>query len=168
MQIFFVMTWSLIILLFFKCNKNILKNLGITTKNAIRNRKYNKKTTFIFYRFRFYRLIRFEDLALHPVDSTLKIFQYLNLPTTSNSKLYIQKHTKATNTKNLVSRLQFPPLLSFSKLIFYSTLQPLWEIQDKLFSDGQQKWRLTREKQLRILVKQLCIYGGKYARFRYF
>ena len=48
MQIFFVMTWSLIILLFFKCNKNILKNLGITTKNAIRNRKYNKKPPFFF------------------------------------------------------------------------------------------------------------------------
>ena len=124
-----------------------------------------KTNLYFFTVFFFFRLIRFEDLALHPVDSTVKIFQYLNLPTTSNSKLYIQKHTKATNTKNLVSRLQFSPFLSFSKLIFYSTLQPLWEIQDKLFSDGQQKWRLTREKQLRILVKQLCIYGGKHARF---
>ena len=56
MQIFFVMTWSLIILLFFTCNKNILKNLGITTKYAIRNRRYNKNQPLYFLAFYFFQV----------------------------------------------------------------------------------------------------------------
>ena len=110
---------------------------------------------------RFCRVIRFEDLALNPFDSTVKIFHSLNLPISSNLELYIQKHTKAKNTKNLVSCFQFLYLSRLFYLFsFYSTPQPLWEIQDKLSMDGQQKWSLTREKQLRILVKQPWIFGG--------
>ena len=114
-----------------------------------------------FFCFFFCRVIRFEDLALNPFDSTVKIFRSLNLPISSNLELYIQKHTKAKNTKNLVSYFQFLyPSLLFYSFLFYSTPQPLWEIQDKLSSDGQQKWSLTRETQLRILVKQPWIFGG--------
>ena len=154
------MTWSLIILLFFTCNKNILRKLGITTKDAICDKTNNKNQPLFFYCL-FYRVVRFEDLALNPFESTLKIFRSLKLPITSNLELYIQKHTKAKNTKNLVSCFQFLYLSRLFYLFsFYSTPQPLWEIQDKLSMDGQQKWSLTREKQLRILVKQPWIFGG--------
>ena len=61
----------------------------------------------------FCRVIRFEDLALNPFDSTVKIFHSLNLPISSNLELYIQRHTKANNIKNLVSYFQFLFLLSF-------------------------------------------------------
>ena len=113
------MTWSLIILLFFTCNKNILRKLGITTKDAIRDKTNNKNQPLFFYCL-FYRVVRFEDLALNPFESTLKIFRSLKLPITSNLELYIQKHTKAKNTKNLVSYFQFL-YPSFLFIYFYFT-----------------------------------------------